>query len=184
MGVGTLREERGQGRCITLPWWGIPPLRLHRTPRISASLRRIQGRSRGRGGRICTDAPVALAAELHPVKVPVFPDCQQIVSKTASWLILHNRIHNVPLEGLRSGLPKTHPTLWASLPVSTEKWCRRSGIAPGKAHVSPRLLGVCAPRVPTALLLHAVLLLNYTHMCVCCLDCHIRDCSVLRAPLH
>ena len=87
----------------------------------------------------------------------------------------------MPLEELRSGLPKTHPTLWASLPVSTEKWRGWSGIAPGKAHVLPRLLGVCAPRVLAALLLHAVLLLNYTHMCVCCLDCHDQDCPV--APL-
>jgi len=30
---------------------------------------------------------------------------------TASWLILHNRNYNVPLEGLRSGLPKTHPAV-------------------------------------------------------------------------
>jgi len=30
--------------------------------------------------------------------------------QTASWLILHNRNYNVPLKGLRSGLPKTHPT--------------------------------------------------------------------------
>jgi len=45
---------------------------------------------------------------------PVFPGCQQIVSTTASWLILHNRNYNVPLEGLRSGLPKTHPSVLAA----------------------------------------------------------------------
>ena len=89
----------------------------------------------------------------------------------------------MPLEGLRSGLPKTHPTLWASLPVSTEKWRGWSGIAPGKAHVSPRLLGVCAPRVPAALLLHAVLLLNYTHMCVCRLDCQSHGRILSCTPL-
>ena len=56
--------------------------------------------------------------------------------QTASWLILHNRIYNVPLEGLRSGLPKTHPTLWAFLPVSTDKWCGWAGLEP-TTHVRP-----------------------------------------------
>ena len=38
------------------------------------------------------------------VYVPVFPGCQQIVSMTASWLILHNRNYTEPLEGDHSGL--------------------------------------------------------------------------------
>ena len=36
--------------------------------------------------------------------VSVFPDCQQIISMTASWLILHNRNYTEPLEGDHSGL--------------------------------------------------------------------------------
>ena len=67
----------------------------------------------------------------------VFPDCQQIISMTASWLILHNRNYTEPLEGDHSGLltPSDCPvtgnaasrrhSVQLYLPVSTENWSRR-----------------------------------------------------------
>lgn len=42
--------------------------------------------------------------------------------------------------------------------------CGWLGLAPNKAHVSPQPLDVCASRVLAALLLHAVLLINYTRI--------------------
>ena len=65
--------------------------------------------------------------ETHPHMVaPVFPGCQQ---NLFDGLLSHSvdRNYNVPLEGLRSGLPKTHPAVLRFLSrVSTENWSGRA----------------------------------------------------------
>ena len=66
---------------------------------------------------------------IHFHHVPLIAGLSRLPGRENGLLVgCHNRNYNVPLEGLRSGLPKTHPTvLRRAMPprrVSTENWSR------------------------------------------------------------